>query len=392
MENITIKIGKGNNFQREIFKSTLFYETLQIKIEKESKVIYTTHIYPNRFSFSKNELQVKERIKIIKERLKLSNFEINNKKITFFEKALYYIIFLLKRFIIKFFLPSQWVIGYKKNDEINWKYLKIDGNEMWADPFVVYENNKYYIFYEEMSYSINKGHISVGELDLENGKLVNRGIVLEEKYHLSYPFIFKENKKWYMIPESSKNKTIDLYEAINFPYKWKFRKNLLSNIEASDSTLLKKDNKWYLFTSESSLGISPNDELSIFVSNDFLKEDFKKNSENPIISDVKKARMAGSFFIKNSILYRPSQDCSKRYGYKVNINKVDCFDENNYQESIIETLKHPKNIRCFAMHTYNFCNNIEVADFKILRFDIPTLIKNMRISLKKILKLKYGEN
>ena len=186
-----------------------------------------------------------------------------------------------------------------------------------------------------------------------------------------------------MIPESSQNKTVDLYEAERFPYEWKLKKTLLKNIETVDSTFIKKYNIWYLFTNEKQLGISPNDELSIYYSEDFLNKEFKKLFLNPIISDVSCARMGGKFFLKNNKIYRVSQDCSKRYGYRVNINEILEIDKNNYKEQKIEVLKHPKNKKIIGMHTYNFSNEIEVADFLILRNDIKGLIRNIKSNLKR---------
>ena len=299
-------------------------------------------------------------------------------------KNLYISFFLFFKVRIgRYFFPTQWIVGYKNINENTWKYLDISSEKMQADPFIVFENGKYFIFYEELYFEKNKGYISVGELDLEKNRLINQRIILEKDYHLSYPFVFKENNIWYMIPESSQNKTVDLYEAERFPYEWKLKKTLLKNIETVDSTFIKKYNIWYLFTNEKQLGISPNDELSIYYSEDFLNKEFKKLFLNPIISDVSCARMGGKFFLKNNKIYRVSQDCSKRYGYRVNINEILEIDKNNYKEQKIEVLKHPKNKKIIGMHTYNFSNEIEVADFLILRNDIKGLIRNIKSNLKR---------
>lgn len=388
MEKNRIKIGEGDNIQREIFKSSLFYDILKIAVISENnKEIYETYIYPNRFSFKKNEELIRERVKIISQRLKIEDLGINEKKIGKVEKIFYWLIFFIKRFTVKFFMPSQWIIGYKEKDKEKWNYLKVNRNEMWADPFIVYENGKYYIFFEEMSYIENKGHIAAGILDLKNKKVKEKKIILNKDYHLSYPFIFKEKNIWYMIPESSANKTVDLYEAIEFPFQWRLKKRLLQNIDASDTTLLKREGIWYLFTSESVPGITQNDELSIFKSEDLLFKEFEKTKEEPILSDARIARMGGNFFEKDGKLYRPSQDCSKRYGYKLNINIVTSLEENDYKEKLIKKIEHPKDIRCIAMHTYNICNDIEVADFKIIDFNILSLIGNIKIGIKKVFKI-----
>lgn len=378
-----IKIGKSKNIKREIYKGTLFYDKLEIIFKEKDEIIYRTNILPGRYSYEQNEKIILQKIETIKKRLKIDDINLRLQDINFFEKFIYKFFLFFKVRIGRYFFPTQWIVGYKNINENTWKYLDISSEKMQADPFIVFENGKYFIFYEELYFEKNKGYISVGELDLEKNRLINQRIILEKDYHLSYPFVFKENNIWYMIPESSQNKTVDLYEAERFPYEWKLKKTLLKNIETVDSTFIKKYNIWYLFTNEKQLGISPNDELSIYYSEDFLNKEFKKLFLNPIISDVSCARMGGKFFLKNNKIYRISQDCSKRYGYRVNINEILEIDKNNYKEQKIEVLKHPKNKKIIGMHTYNFSNEIEVADFLILRNDIKGLIRNIKSNLKR---------
>lgn len=385
---IDIEIGKSKNIRKEIYKGTLFYDKLEIIFKEKDKIIYRTNILPGRYSYEQNEKIIKQKIETIKKRLNIDNINLKIQDINFVEKFIYKFFLFFKIRISRYFFPTQWIIGYKNINENNWKYLDISSEKMQADPFIVFENGKYFVFYEELYFEENKGYISVGELDLEKNRLVNQRIILEKDYHLSYPFIFKEDDKWFMIPESSQNKTVDLYEAERFPYEWKFKRSLLKNVENVDSTLIKKDNIWYLFTNEKQLGISPNDELSIYYSEDFLNKEFKKLFLNPVISDVSCARMGGKIFLKNSKIYRVSQDCSKRYGYRVNINEILEIDKNNYKEQKIEVLKHPRSKKIIGMHTYNFSNEIEVADFLVLRNDIKGLIRNIKSNLKRKLMME----
>ena len=88
-------------------------------------------------------------------------------------------------------------------------------DRFWADPHPVQQGGKYYIFIEEFLHATGKGHISVIELD-ESGKWETPVKVLEKGYHLSYPFVFQWADKFYMVPESGGNLTIDLYESSRF--------------------------------------------------------------------------------------------------------------------------------------------------------------------------------
>ena len=44
--------------------------------------------------------------------------------------------------------------------------------------------------------------------------------VLEEPWHLSYPFLIEWGGDIWMIPESSTNRDIAIYRAVDFPLKW----------------------------------------------------------------------------------------------------------------------------------------------------------------------------
>ena len=388
MNNISLEIGKSKNIKREIYKATLFYDELEIKIKKGNEILYKTNILPERFSFEQNEIRVERKIETILKRIKIQNLEIEKNKIFFLEKVYYNIVLFFKKFISRFLYPTQWIIGYRNILDNKWNYLNISSEKMQADPFIIFDNGKYFIFYEELYFEEDKGYIGVGELDLKNKRLINSKRIIEKDYHLSYPFVFEESNKWYMIPESSANKTIDLYEAINFPYEWKLKKTLLENIEAVDSTIMKKDDTYYLFTSEKQPGISTNDELSIFYSKDFFNEKFKRLFDNPVVSDIKSARMGGNFFSKNGKIYRVSQDCSKIYGHRININKIIEINKNNYEEKRVKVLEHPITKKIIGMHTYNSTNEIQVADFLIVRNDIKSLITNFKIKLNRFLKRK----
>ena len=95
----------------------------------------------------------------------------------------------------------------------------------WADPFYVKFKKKEFIFFEKYSYINGKGCISVGEL--VNSKLINIQDILVKNYHLSYPFIYKFKKNYYLIPETHENKRLEIYVAENFPFKWKLYKTAL---------------------------------------------------------------------------------------------------------------------------------------------------------------------
>jgi hypothetical protein len=277
------------------------------------------------------------------------------------------IIRLIKEFIQRVFFVDQWFLLFslKKDVSENFQeFIKLmpPKDKFWADPHTIQVNGKYYIFIEEFLSAKNKGHISVMELDrLGNYEAPIK--ILERDYHLSYPFVFEWNNKFFMIPESHENKSIDLYECIEFPYSWGFKQCLMQNVSAVDTTLIRYSDKWWLFTAiAENEAAGPNVELFLFYSDDLFSGEWKSHLQNPIISDIKSARPAGSLFVKDGKLFRPSQDCSKMYGYGIDLNEIEVLSETEYRERKTSSIRPNWDKRIRATHTFANCGNLTVID------------------------------
>jgi hypothetical protein len=274
---------------------------------------------------------------------------------------------LIKEFVRRIFFTDLWFLLFSLKQDISdtpRKFIELrpSKEKFWADPHITRVNGTYYIFIEEFIKKKNKGHISVIELDeLGNWKAPIK--VLEKDYHLSYPFIFEWNDKYYMVPESRANKTIDLYECSEFPHKWIFKQCLIRNVSAVDTTLVYFSNKWWLFTAlAENEAAAPNVELFLFYTDDLFKGDWKAHSQNPIISDIKSARPAGSLFVKEGKLIRPSQDCSREYGYGFDLNEIEVLSETEYFERRTMSIRPNWDKRILATHTYANCGKLTVID------------------------------
>ena len=269
------------------------------------------------------------------------------------------------------FYFDQWILMFNFDSQLSTSFskfqsLKPEKDRFWADPHIVFEDNQYYIFLEEFPYSQNKGHITVLQMN-KNGNIQTRKKILEKSYHLSYPFVFKLDNGYYMIPETNSNHTIDLYQCVDFPFTWKFSKNLMKNIDAVDTTLLHHNNIWWLFTCISKYDqIKSWDDLYLFYTDDLISGSWQPHPCNPIVSDIRKARSAGKIFVDKGSIIRPSQDSSQGYGTSIVLNKID-FDEEKYNETIIQTLKPNWNSKITGLHTIQHNSGLTVIDAKMKR-------------------------
>jgi hypothetical protein len=270
------------------------------------------------------------------------------------------------------FFFEQWILLFNIKEEFSsslWRYKKIipPKDRFWADPDIIYKNNKYYIFIEEYLYETKKGHISLITME-EDGSYSQPEVVLDKPYHLSYPHLFEYEGEHYMIPESMANNTIELYKCTDFPSKWEFQMNLMENISAVDATVFQYKDRWWMFVNmvENS-NASTWDELFLFSSDELLSNNWKPHPLNPIVSDCKTARPAGSIFFENGSFYRPSQNCSNAYGFGFNISEIVKLDKDNFEEKIVSSVKPNWDKRITGTHTFNRVNALHVIDAKYRR-------------------------
>ncbi|MCE7995987.1 MAG: hypothetical protein HEP71_28665 [Roseivirga sp.] len=280
-----------------------------------------------------------------------------------------------RRKISKKFYFDQWILLFelKKKENISSSFFRFKRivppkDRIWADPFVIERNGKYYIFLEELLLKgKKKAHISVIEMD-EKGEYSTPQKVLETDFHLSYPFLIEEGAELYMIPESNDNKTIDLYRCTDFPLKWEYHSNIMNNVVASDSTIFRHNNKYWMFTNIKEVpGATTLDELFLFYSDDLLSGEWTPHPLNPIISDVKFARPAGNIFEHKGRIYRPAQDNSGHYGRAMNLREIVRLDEEEFEEKTVQSVYPNWDKDLLSTHTLNNSGKLTVIDALIKR-------------------------
>ena len=221
------------------------------------------------------------------------------------------------RFLKKtIFTKSNWALGLYVENVFNVKHIDKPSLEIYditdckargiADPFLIEHNEEIYVFFEIEKWinkKINKVKGVIGVAKLSNNKLHYLGTVLEENFHLSFPFILKYNNNIFMLPESSENKTLCLYKNISFPFKWEKHKVLLEG-NFVDSILFFENDQWKLIVLED------NKFTNLYVASS-LDEEFIF-SKTLYINNKAIGRNGG--YVKG---FRVVQDCSIKYGEKI---------------------------------------------------------------------------
>ena len=182
-----------------------------------------------------------------------------------------------------------------------------------------------------MNSKTKKGEI--GFATSENGwDWTYERIVISESFHLSYPYVFKNNNSFYMIPETTKTNSVRLYKAVEFPHNWKFVTKLLNGYHV-DPSIFKTDELWFLLTETKKY---PYGTLSLFFAEN-LTGPWKEHPKSPIIKDDhSRARPAGRVITLNENKIRFSQDSTKHYGDSIRAFKITKITEDDYEEKEID--------------------------------------------------------
>ncbi|GAA6615057.1 hypothetical protein NUACC26_008460 [Scytonema sp. NUACC26] len=195
-----------------------------------------------------------------------------------------------------------------------------------ADPFMVCDRNKWYMFFEVLNGRDNKGDIGLATSD-DGLKWHYQQIVLDEAFHLSYPYVFKGDDGYYMIPETYEANSVRLYKAVNFPNQWSFVKTLLEGSDYVDSSIFYCNEMWWMFTTSFKGNI-----LRLYYATDLIGN-WIEHPKSPVIQEnLNIARPGGRVVVNDGKIFRYTQDVEDFYGNQVRVFEITELTHTTYQE------------------------------------------------------------
>lgn len=234
-----------------------------------------------------------------------------------------------------------------------------------ADPFMIRMPDDWLMFFEIFNYKQQKGEIAFARS--KDGYRWNyQQVILAENFHLSYPYVFKYESDWYMIPESCEANSVRLYKATRFPDTWEFVSEILVGSRFVDASILNFDGLWWLFVGVESTEGRACDTLKLYYANSPLGN-WVEHPMSPVASNnMATSRPGGRMRQIDNRPIRFTQDCLTAYGYNVKAMRIDTLTKTEYAESTILA----NDAYLFDLGTMP-CNNIGMhqLDFIMLNDD-----------------------
>ncbi len=279
------------------------------------------------------------------------------------------------------FRAPHWRVGWRHTDRGIWdrgdlsgprfNVLADPGTHFYADPFAIRREGREFLFFEDLDHRVGKGIISCAEVfaDGTSGPVIP---VLEEAWHLSYPFLIERDKTLFMVPESSTNNDVAIYRCTRFPDRWERHAALVSGVEAADATIVEHGGRHFMFAvTRAGIG-GYSDTLALYHADDLFGP-WLPHPANPVLVDPASARPAGAMVVRGGELFRPVQDCTNGYGAALGLAKVTRLDREGFSQQVETILTPGPRWPGRKLHTLNRAGRLETIDGCVFRPKLDAL-------------------
>ncbi|MEG1210278.1 MAG: hypothetical protein RSE29_04060 [Leclercia sp.] len=257
------------------------------------------------------------------------------------------------------------ILCHAKAQQLDKKYI------FQADPFIIDKGDLLYVFYEAFSFVNSKGVLrcrilNKDLLEIDDVKLEGFD---DLKCHLSFPFLFQNDGKLFMIPESAERKEVILFQSVDFPVRWEKVKVLVSDMAVTDNVAFELHGKNYLVST------TLDNEMVIHTSEDIMG-DWTLISPDLNVCNVH-PRGAGAPYTVNDKTYIFTQECNpEMYGKSIFIKELTNLTADKYEEKLVGKISSSIN-NSDGIHTLNFTDNYIVYDTKHLTFSLLSTLKKL---------------
>ncbi len=249
-------------------------------------------------------------------------------------------------------------------------WIAKDRREFLADPFLVCtEPNQPRVLCETRDGS----RTTIVSIDVD-APLGARHALLSGEHNASYPYAFEVNGETWVAPEQHRSERLDVYHvngSVTKVASWDL------GIAAVDPSIVEYDGLWWLFCTDQNDG--PHHALRVYWSESPLGP-WRPHARNPAKIDVAGARPAGTFFVRDGVLYRPAQDCAARYGCAVTVQRIDVLTPQRFEETCVARIDASMLRRrgAVGVHTLSHGSGWVALDAQFVRFSLRKPLRLLR--------------
>jgi hypothetical protein len=185
-----------------------------------------------------------------------------------------------------------------------------------------------------------------------------RKLILDSPFHLSYPFVFSNDGRVFFAPEHSQSLDFSAFE-MDRSQSIVAKRPMIDRTAIVDGSLAFHNDMYWMFCVDESASF--NTDLNIYFA-DSLDGPWQAHPLNPVKSDIRSARPAGTPFVHQGQLYRPAQDCSTHYGRAVTINRVDHLSRTAFRETAVHSIFPIDPQYPYGLHTVSQVGDMTLID------------------------------
>ncbi len=233
-----------------------------------------------------------------------------------------------------------------------------------ADPFGLWRDNILHIFVETYDYRVRIGAIELLRYDADL-RLIDRSVVLEEPWHLSYPIVWEAEGETWLLPEAHRSNTLTLYRADPFPTRWLAETVIALDRVAVDATPVFHEGRWWLFYAASDDEAHKTGALFAAYA-DRVTGPWTPHPRNPVRLGDDSTRPGGTIAIVDGVPVLPVQDCTHTYGGAIRALRIDRLTPTEFESSVGNRLCAPASAAPYVegMHTLAAAGEVTLIDCK----------------------------
>jgi hypothetical protein len=225
-----------------------------------------------------------------------------------------------------------------------------------ADPFLLEHGGRTWMLFEDVPRVGGRGRLACMEVS-ERGACSEMVVLMEREVHLSYPCAVPHKGDVFLVPDDAESGLVNLYRFAAVPSRLELEATLFDGFPVVDTTPVLVGGRWYFFTTT----VQPFMETLLF-SSPGLDKPWTRHPASPVSRSVRSCRSAGHLFRKDGRLFRPTQDCSVRYGYAITVNEITRLTATEFEEHEVGRVLPTWAPGLLGTHTWNETGRLQVID------------------------------